>query len=1061
MRKTALLRKFDSVQDRIRVFGDIDHTYSTSQFLEGTFKAQFRAPQDDEKNQDWWEPPLLIAHRGPALAHIHEHFQNAADIDDLALPTDLVVRRRALNKSIGNLVVIPEATRNVQECRPKEQSILLPYLTDSRTVDQLERRSEAKKIELAGFVELQNNGSQPPAADPALGIIDLAADPAEEYRYFCREQNQFFIHTVPNDEVAAMQTGRVGNAITRLALYDAPGPGVAGDLPLWVQANVADHGLHGIPFKKVHALHRTYYNLELENWKIQVQWEAFGQITVDANHNRFEFAFPAGASLSLAFLENGRAVTSSFGGEADTDSFHVFQIWDKGVAGGNAAHFGDMVRPPAANGALQQSYVDGLAAGGFPIVAGGAIALYMYIPKRRYSRGTAYAEPYTQITRNFSPKKLIDINAALSAFERHNATLAWQLRSDAQIGVAGLHQNQHIFHTQRTLEDRLVKYGQPNYNGYGQVQPVFTVAGGNANARDRNYIHSHMTVTGKMATWLAAIRASALPNAQIYSFVVRYRKLATQALGVWPNIPDENDDYTRHEMIVFKKGDIVLVQNQVCLSDTAWKVPFNMGHFLPGTAVHTAIGLWDGVQGGLGNPLLGHADFLKVQTTVEQDSNFRDQTKNPQALADAIPDTLRPVVAAGSPLLLYNFSVADHYYNQDVAHGIPPPAAYYIPLDGGGLPTVLAAGPPIVYAYTLPVMPPSLRTAAQSLALELALAHPVNAGHSNSRAQTLVDALTGDVLFLEDVDNHYRAGPLPIVRTNPTEEITLKEPLLGFYGMSPYNPSSIYPILKQFPPFLQDFVYNFRRNAVTYNVAKLEGSNAGHWDVNVGLVPSGTMQLTMESYNVFDQREKELERVDLPWVRYNLFESVTPYSDAMFDKDIPVLQKSVPTVRCRTIRGKPDFVFVYLEHVVKSGGKSNLRNPVIQGLRLDILGRELKCISSLDEDGLYLATRRNSHVQADVLANYKEIGGVLLSRTDCGDFIQFSELEGTDLFDCTISVTQCEYVHEDYVVEREVVGQNPAEFALTRELDIRMNVLFLYSEYSLSGKQHDATFWFK
>ena len=116
---------------------------------------------------------------------------------------------------------------------------------------------------------------------------------------------------------------------------------------------------------------------------------------------------------------------------------------------------------------------------------------------------------------------------------------------------------------------------------------------------------------------------------------------------------------------------------------------------------------------------------------------------------------------------------------------------------------------------------------------------------------------------------------------------------------------------------------------------------------------------------------------------------------------------------------------------------------------MDIRGQELKCVSALDEMALYQLTRRNSHIQADSTLNDREIGGVLLTKEDCGHFQQFHELQGTDLFEMDVTVTSHEYIHKD-VTER-----------ITPELDLKLHVLFIYSEYSLNGKPHDARFWWR
>jgi len=317
-----------------------------------------------------------------------------------------------------------------------------------------------------------------------------------------------------------------------------------------------------------------------------------------------------------------------------------------------------------------------------------------------------------------------------------------------------------------------------------------------------------------------------------------------------------------------------------------------------------------------------------------------------------------------------------------------------------------------------------------------------NAGFAERLAASVTgkinQSLTGEILLLTNDDAHFRGGAMPVVRNFPVTEFSLTEPLLGFYGMSQYIPSSIYPILKDFPPFLQDFEYVFQREESREAYTDLPGAVT----TTTCLTPLGDLVLTMESYNSFDQAEKELETVDLPWVHFESFETVVPSANHTI------------TLLARTIRGKPDFVFIVLEHDLKNkSGRTKLHNPVITGIRMDILGQELKCVSALDENALYHLTRRNSHIHADNLDNYTSIGAVFLTKSDCGNFEQF-QLEGTDLFDVNVTVTRYLYNHPKHVTDE-------GNGSLTMGLDIRMKVFFMYTDYSLTGKQHEAKFWFK
>ena len=92
----------------------------------------------------------------------------------------------------------------------------------------------------------------------------------------------------------------------------------------------------------------------------------------------------------------------------------------------------------------------------------------------------------------------------------------------------------------------------------------------------------------------------------------------------------------------------------------------------------------------------------------------------------------------------------------------------------------------------------------------------------------------------------------------------------------------------------------------------------------------------------------------------------------------------------------------------------------------------------MDKRALYHITRRNSHIHAAVDDNYKRTGAVLLTKLDCMDFAQYKGYDGVDMFPLDVTVTNFDYKGV--------------------ELDIELSVYFIYSGFSLRGKQHDAKF---
>ena len=292
-------------------------------------------------------------------------------------------------------------------------------------------------------------------------------------------------------------------------------------------------------------------------------------------------------------------------------------------------------------------------------------------------------------------------------------------------------------------------------------------------------------------------------------------------------------------------------------------------------------------------------------------------------------------------------------------------------------------------------------------------------------------ATNGRIFLLSNMSDFYQQPENPIVLSEPTALIAnVKEPLLGFYGMSQFLPSSIYPILPDFPPFLQDFKYNFKQQEVRNCVV------TGDADYITSLVPTGKLELTLESYNTFDQSEKELTTVELAWPGIESFESQGGPTEH-------------PKVHCSTIRGKPDYVFIYLEHVYDKPGDNEGRNPKIEMLKMEIFGEDLNSISELDVNALYHLTRRNSHIHADVATNYRVTGAVLLTREDCMDFGKYKGFDGVDMFQLDVTVTSWEYATLDDQ------GSSGME---SNDLDMKLKVLFIYKDYSLTGKLHDAKF---
>ena len=178
---------------------------------------------------------------------------------------------------------------------------------------------------------------------------------------------------------------------------------------------------------------------------------------------------------------------------------------------------------------------------------------------------------------------------------------------------------------------------------------------------------------------------------------------------------------------------------------------------------------------------------------------------------------------------------------------------------------------------------------------------------------------------------------------------------------------------------------------------------------------------------------EELEKVEIPWVQIETFESRANPTEVL-------------TVKCSTIRGKPEYLFVLLEHVYNKVGGNTGNNPKVVTLHIEHWGETLKCISELDANALYHLTRRNSHIHADVRENYRETGAVLLTRDDCMDFAKYRGYDGVDMFQLNVAVTSLIYAPLD---EAGSSGMD------VDDLDIKMNVLFFYMPSAFHNMSED------
>ncbi|HIB84967.1 MAG TPA: hypothetical protein EYO59_10335, partial [Chromatiaceae bacterium] len=531
----------------------------------------------------------------------------------------------------------------------------------------------------------------------------------------------------------------------------------------------------------------------------------------------------------------------------DTDEFHIFQLFDKTAIDYDApgdvppagapneaalraeyAKFGNMLYP--ATYADRELAGTTLAAQLFPLM-GGALntTLFMYLPIRRFSRGNIHAQSYSLLHKLITPNHILDI------FQRQEATLAW--------GIRDLHWGHQV--AVRTFPsipiggslDSLV-----NSTPIGTFYAFFSPINGQLNVRDWDVRPDSYYFDGAVATSLQAIEGGAANDDSLY-FCILQHTLRVQKTGAAfdaATIEGQVSSETRNEVLWFKKSDIGNVNHGGVtywfVSDSAYKANL-IPHELSTSGART--NLYGAVNAAVqaGNNLVQATFVHHPERLAGGEKHFNVMVMpHTDAVPDANPAHKRPsanyltqvVDGFQSSHLVLPYSIGDDYYAWT-----PDQDEYYETAPG---------------QFRLPH--PMFPTDADKLRLQ--------AGEVNTTIKDVLKRVnSGNVYLLSKVTDFYRRPSIPLVRSEPTTTFTANEALLGFYGMSQFLPSSIYPVQADFPPFLQTFIYNAKRKELKNHI------NTDDETVISCLLPTGDLRLTMESYETFDQKDKELATVDL------------------------------------------------------------------------------------------------------------------------------------------------------------------------------------------------------
>ena len=318
--------------------------------------------------------------------------------------------------------------------------------------------------------------------------------------------------------------------------------------------------------------------------------------------------------------------------------------------------------------------------------------------------------------------------------------------------------------------------------------------------------------------------------------------------------------------------------------------------------------------------------------------------------------------------------------------------------------------------------------------------------------EKMTASLTGTAYLFKIPENFFQ-NQEPVVRSeilgaDPAlaRGTDLEEPLLGFCGMSQFQPHAIFPVVDALPAMIQDYTYVIPANAD--RVMLVDPSNSGlHIDtvsdqLIAQLHPEGEYTLTVRSCDGFDQSTKELQTASIafPFMRDFRSPSVAP--------------GDTPTCVCESPYGPPDFVFLRLARVYENQLQSVPFNAVLKTLSMDIRFQDVKTVSDLDENQLYQLTRRNSNFRADAVRNYTKRGAVLFTRGDLGNFSAWDGT-GNDVFRVDFRATGYDTFNATEALAYPT--------AVTDRLDVmplQLHVTFVYKDYGFSGRYNECKFDF-
>lgn len=259
------------------------------------------------------------------------------------------------------------------------------------------------------------------------------------------------------------------------------------------------------------------------------------------------------------------------------------------------------------------------------------------------------------------------------------------------------------------------------------------------------------------------------------------------------------------------------------------------------------------------------------------------------------------------------------------------------------------------------------------------------------------EGFQGDVLtispgFLENVGvNVVR----PTVYRN-TANIQLREKLFAYKTANFLAPFKIYQQFGEFYPLqLQDYTLRFEMSSDFSQLISHYQSRdiINTAETRIKNIKGGETIIYVRSRDSANQEDKELERIAYLYPEIERFTKRTPY-----DQDI--------VVKCLCGSPIPDYFFIYIERVAGSNVYDTFENepPKVKTIYIKRNGQQIRIYNQtqLSKFDLVDMTRRNSHPRADMKQLYEEFGGVLISKYDLGTLLD--EQVTTYLLDLEFSI---------------------------------------------------------